>query len=138
MSSENSFLGTKRNGVEQMSGIVTFLPLIAIFGLMYFMMIKPQKKAADEKKKMMESLKKGDAIVTIGGLHGIVDEVVEVDRTVVIDCDGVFLTFERGAIARIKETAAPTPVEVKEEVLVEEPTVVEEVEVIEETPNETK
>lgn len=53
-------------------------------------------------------------------------------------CDGVFLTFERGAIARIKETAAATPVEVKEEVLVEEPTVVEEVEVIEETPNETK
>lgn len=110
-----------------MSGIISFLPFIAIIGVFYFFMMKPQKKAADEKKKMMDSLKKGDHIVTIGGLHGEVDEVNESDKTVSLDCDGIYLTFERAAIARILPSTPAEPVvsEVsltKEEVSVDEAT----------------
>lgn len=73
--------------------------------VMYFMMIRPQKKAAQKTQNMLDSLKAGDAVVTIGGLHGVVDEVREADKSVVLDCEGIYLTFERRAIARIKTTA---------------------------------
>lgn len=95
----------------EMDFIITILPFAAIMGLMYFMMIKPQKKAAEKTKNMLDSLKKGDGIVTIGGLHGIVDEINDVDKTVVLDCEGIFLTFERRAIARIKDVAVASTIE---------------------------
>ncbi|MGB3160772.1 MAG: preprotein translocase subunit YajC [Carnobacterium sp.] len=94
-----------------MEFIISILPFAAIMGLMYFMMIRPQKKAADKTKDMLASMKKGDGVVTIGGLHGIIDELNEADKTVVINCEGIFLTFERRAIARIKDLAAVATVE---------------------------
>ena len=81
--------------------IGAMLPFIVIMGLMYVLMIRPQQKKAKETQNMLSSLKKGDSVVTIGGLHGIVDEVIEASNTVVIDCEGIYLTFERRAIARI-------------------------------------
>lgn len=137
-----------RNGVDYtMSGIVSFLPFIVIIGVFYFLMMKPQKKAADEKKRMMDALKKGDSIVTIGGLHGEIDEINEVDKTVSLDCDGIYLTFERSSIARVTNSAPTTPVAssdvslVKEEVIeepVKEEIVEEAVVVEEETPTPTE
>lgn len=94
--------------------IGAMLPFIVIMGLMYLLMIRPQQKKAKETQNMLSSLKKGDSIVTIGGLHGIVDEVIETNNTVVIDCEGIYLTFERRAIARIitkAETTATTQTE---------------------------
>ncbi|GEK91463.1 preprotein translocase subunit YajC [Alkalibacterium kapii] len=81
--------------------IGAMLPFIVIMGLMYVLMIRPQQKKAKETQNMLNSLKKGDSIVTIGGLHGVVDEIIEPDNTVVIDCEGIYLTFERRAVARI-------------------------------------
>ncbi|HAJ69903.1 MAG: preprotein translocase subunit YajC [Alkalibacterium gilvum] len=77
------------------------LPFVVIMGLMYVLMIRPQQKKAKETQNMLNSLKKGDSIVTIGGLHGVVDEITEPENTVVIDCEGIYLTFERRAVARI-------------------------------------
>jgi len=91
--------------------ILNFLPFIAIMGLMYFMMIRPQKKAATKTQNMLNAMKKGDTVVTIGGLHGIIDEVNTTNNTVVIDCDGIFLTFEKKAIARVVTSVGATPVE---------------------------
>lgn len=68
---------------------------------MYFFMIRPQKKRADETKEMLNKLGKGDSVVTIGGLHGVIDEVDETAGTVVLDCEGIYLTFERRAIGRV-------------------------------------
>lgn len=102
-----------------MEFLVTILPFVAIFGLMYFMMIRPQKKAAEKTQNMLDALKVGDSVVTIGGLHGVIDEVNDADKTVIIDCDGIFLTFERRAIARIIEVAAEPPVSSDENVIVE-------------------
>lgn len=79
---------------------------------MYFMMIRPQKKAQEKTQSMLSSLKKGDAVVTIGGLHGLIDEVREADKTVVIDCEGIFLTFERRAIARVVTSATTDAVDI--------------------------
>ncbi len=86
--------------------IISLLPMIVLFGLMYFMLIRPQKRAADQKKQMVEAVKPGDGVVTIGGLHGIVDEVDTERRLVVLDCEGIFLTFELQAIANVKQSVS--------------------------------
>ena len=70
---------------------------------MYFLMIRPQQKAAKKAQEMLDSLEKGDAVGTIGGLHGIIDEVSADEKTIVLDCEGIYLTFERRAVSRIVE-----------------------------------
>ena len=86
-----------------MEFILSFMPFIALFAVMYFMLIRPQKKQAQKKQEMLNDMKPGDAVVTIGGLHGVVDEVSQSSQTVVLDCEGVYLTFTLGAIATITQ-----------------------------------
>lgn len=95
-----------------MDFIGALLPFALIMVLMYFMMIRPQKKAQQKQQNMLDSLKKGDAVVTIGGLHGLIDEVREADKTVILDCEGIFLTFERRAVARVVASATSDSVEI--------------------------
>ncbi|BDI02326.1 preprotein translocase subunit YajC [Ligilactobacillus murinus] len=90
------------------SSISTIVMFVVLFGLMYFMMIRPQKKQQQQHQEMMNALKPGDEIVTIGGLHGVVSEVNADKNIVTIDCDGVYLDFTRSAIARVLKKAAET------------------------------
>ncbi|MGX7092629.1 preprotein translocase subunit YajC [Hutsoniella sourekii] len=83
--------------------IGTLLPMLVMFGILYFMMIRPQQKAAQQKKNMLEELKPGDSVVTLGGLHGVVDEVSQSSQTVVLDCEGVYLTFSLQAIGQVTQ-----------------------------------
>ncbi len=62
---------------DMMGSLQQFLPLIVIFALFYFMMIRPQMKRAKEQKNMIESLQKGDEVVTVGGELGKVTKVSE-------------------------------------------------------------
>lgn len=77
------------------------ISMALLFGLMYFLLIRPQKQRAEETQNMLESLQAGDSVVTIGGLHGVIDEIIEEHNTVILDCEGIYLTFERRAVARI-------------------------------------
>lgn len=86
-----------------MEFILSFMPFIVLFAVMYFMLIRPQKKQAQKKQEMLNDMKPGDAVVTIGGLHGVVDEVSQSSQTVVLDCEGVYLTFTLGAIATVTQ-----------------------------------
>ncbi|WP_080146110.1 preprotein translocase subunit YajC [Marinilactibacillus piezotolerans] len=98
--------------MEALVGLLgTIGPFIVIIGIAYFLMIRPQQKRAREAQDMLNSLQKGDSIVTIGGLHGVIDEVQADGKTVVVDCEGIYLTFERRAIARIvtKADSAASP-----------------------------
>ena len=61
-------------------GIAQFIPLILIFIIFYFFLIRPQQKRVKEHKSMVETLKRGDEIITSGGIIGIVDRVMEDDR----------------------------------------------------------
>lgn len=80
-------------------GMSQFLLLGAMFVVLYFFMIRPQQKRAAETKKLRESLTKGSAVVTIGGLHGKIVDLTE--TSVVLEVDrGTRLTFDRTAIAR--------------------------------------
>ena len=66
------------------SGIGQFIPLILIFVIFYFFLIRPQQKKAKDHKQMTENLKRGDKIVTSGGIIGIVERVMDNDRAEVV------------------------------------------------------
>jgi len=66
------------------SGIGQFIPLILIFVIFYFFLIRPQQKKAKEHKLMTENLKRGDRIITSGGIIGIVERVMDNDRAEVL------------------------------------------------------
>ncbi|MGJ7920582.1 preprotein translocase subunit YajC [Neobacillus sp. LXY-4] len=77
-------------------------PLVVMFALFYFLLIRPQQKRQKAVNQMQADLKKGDKIVTIGGLHGFIDSIDE--GTVVIKCgDGSRLTYDRNAIREVTE-----------------------------------
>lgn len=79
--------------------------IVLMFVLMYFMMYRPQKKQQQERQKMLNQIKVGDPVITIGGLHGVIDSMNDADKTVVLDCDGIYLTFSRSAIRGVNKAA---------------------------------
>ncbi|MDD2352719.1 MAG: preprotein translocase subunit YajC [Atribacterota bacterium] len=58
-----------------MGGLEQFLPLIIIFAIFYFMLIRPQQQRQKKHKEMLEGLKVGDKVITIGGIYGIIREI---------------------------------------------------------------
>lgn len=83
-----------------MDTLVGLLPIIIMFVAMWFILIRPAQKKQKQTAQMQNSIKKGDRIVTIGGLHGEVDAIE--DGAVYIIVDGkTRLKFERQAIGRV-------------------------------------
>ena len=79
------------------------LPMIVIlFVFMYLFDIRPQRKQEKEKKKLLESIRKNDKVVTIGGLHGTVSSLKE-DTVLVTVADGVQLKFAKSSIQTVKK-----------------------------------
>mgnify|MGYP002640980208 CR=1 FL=1 len=78
-------------------GWMSMLPLFLILVVFYFFFIRPQTKKNKEQKKFREELKKGDKVVTIGGVHGKVAEMKE--TTIVLDCgNNIKLNIEKTAV----------------------------------------
>lgn len=82
-------------------GIVLYI--VVLVALMYFMLIRPQQKRQKETQQMMAAMAVGDSAVTIGGLHGVIAEIDETKNTITLDCEGVYLVFDRRAIARTQK-----------------------------------
>jgi len=79
-------------------------PFVLMFAVFYFLLIRPQQKKQKQRTAMLNQIKKGDKITTIGGLHGTVVELT--DDTVVIRVnDTTKMTFERSAISTIVSEA---------------------------------
>jgi preprotein translocase subunit YajC len=72
---------------------------VGIIGVFYFFMIRPQQKKQKEQKELLGNLKKGDSVVTIGGIHARVYTVEETTVTLELD-KGVKLTIDKSAVAR--------------------------------------
>lgn len=99
-------------------GLGTLIPLILMFVLFYFLLIRPQQKRQKAVNQMQSSLKKGDKIVTIGGLHGTIDSIDE--KKAVIKCgDGSRLTYDRSAIREVTESKKEVAQTPKQEVKLE-------------------
>jgi preprotein translocase subunit YajC len=83
------------SAVGEYSQIIFFVGIAVVF---YFFMIRPQQKKQKDQKKFLEEIKKGDSVVTIGGMHGKVHSLD--DATITLDVDkGTKLTFERSSIS---------------------------------------
>jgi preprotein translocase subunit YajC len=81
-------------------GFMTFLPFVAIIAIFYFLIIRPQNKKQKETQKMLAALKKGDKVVTIGGVHGTIQSVKEQSVVLKVD-DNTKIEFSRSAISSI-------------------------------------
>ena len=98
-------LGAASSSASSYSGMILIILMIA---LMYFFMIRPQQKQRKQHQDMMSQLHKGDEVVTIGRMHGKIDSINREDRTVTLDCEGIYLTFDMVAIARVVKPADTT------------------------------
>ena len=100
-------------------GYLSWIYLAAMVLLFYFVLIRPQRKQAKERTSMLSKLKKGDRVITIGGLHGTVTDLNDERVTLKVN-DTNRLVFERGSINTI--------VNQEEEKVEEKPETIEEVE----------
>src|SRR5574344_865504 len=82
-------------------GLTMMIPLILIVLIMYFFMIRPQNKKQKETEKMIAALKKGDKVVTIGGIHGVVSSTKEQTVVVKVD-DNTKLEINRSAVSGVE------------------------------------
>ena len=80
--------------------LTSFLPLIAIFVVFYFLLIRPQQKKAKEAKAMLEALQKGDEVVTAGGMLGRIAKISEQYVTLEIAAN-TEITIQRGAVSQL-------------------------------------
>jgi preprotein translocase subunit YajC len=85
--------------------LANLFPLALIFLIFYFILIRPQQKQQKEFKKMLESLKKNDQIVTVGGIHGTIINVKDKTLVVRID-DNARVEIDKSAIGRLEKAGA--------------------------------
>jgi preprotein translocase subunit YajC len=85
--------------------LITYGPLVLMFVVLYFLLIRPQQKRQKTRNQMLNSLKKGDKVVTIGGLHGTIMEITD-DIIVLRVNDATKMTFDRSAINAVSSTGA--------------------------------
>ncbi|MFC7704075.1 preprotein translocase subunit YajC [Plastorhodobacter daqingensis] len=89
------------------SAFTSFVPLILIFAIMYFLLIRPQQKKLKEHRTMVEALRRGDQIVTAGGLIGKVSKVKEDGELEVEIADGVRVRVVRHTVAQVLNKTEP-------------------------------
>ena len=86
-------------GAPQVNPLVQFMPIILMFVIFYFLLIRPQQKKQKELAKFRNSLEKGDKVVTLGGIYGVVAEVR--DQYVLVEVDSnVKLRIDKSAIVK--------------------------------------
>ncbi|CAM5794264.1 MULTISPECIES: preprotein translocase subunit YajC [Brevibacillus] len=96
-----------------MEGLQQFLPLIIMFVIFYFLLIRPQQKRQKQRNAMLASIKKGDKVVTIGGVHGTIQDISD-DTVTLRIAHNVHVTFDRGAVNNVVSSSNEPASESKE------------------------
>ena len=94
-------------GMLDQNTLIQFLPLILIFVVFYFLLIRPQQRKAKDQKAMLDALRRGDRVVTGGGIIGTVARVDNPEEVIVDIADGVRVRVLRGTISSV--LAKPDP-----------------------------
>jgi preprotein translocase subunit YajC len=94
--------GGGSSGTPQ-STLMSFAPIVAIVAIFYFLIIRPQNKKQKETKRMLDELKKGDRVVSIGGIHGVIQSVRESSVVIKVD-ESTKIEFSRSAIASVESS----------------------------------
>ncbi len=109
----NAILFQAQTGGSPEGGMfTTVIMLVLVFGIFYFLMVRPQQKKAKERQRMLDALKKGDKVVTAGGMHGTIAGID--DKTVLLEVStNLKLKFDRSAISNVAREAEPGVKETK-------------------------
>ena len=87
--------------------LIQFLPFVLIFAIMYFLIIRPQRQKAQKHRDMIANLRRGDTVVTAGGLIGKVNKVVDDSEVLLEVAEGVRVRVSRAAIADVRSKGEP-------------------------------
>ena len=98
--------GAPGGGSEGGGGLTTFIPLILMFAIFYFLLIRPQQKKAKQHRELLGNLRKGDKIVTTGGIYGEITGMSETAVTVEI-APKIRIKVARGNVAGVTAGQAP-------------------------------
>lgn len=110
----NILFASTQSGAAGGGGMLSLLPFVLIMLILYFLMIRPQSKRQKEKKLMIEAIKKGDRVVTIGGVHGTVVGLKNKGKIVVIKVDkNTNLTVVKSSIAGLAESVTEEDTQIK-------------------------
>jgi preprotein translocase subunit YajC len=104
---------------KQSNMFMSFLPMIAFVGILYFLLIRPQQKKSKQHQALVSSIKKGDKVITNSGIIATVSKIINDQEIMLEISDGVHCKFLRSAIANMFEKTAeesPKPIEKKETV----------------------
>lgn len=102
------------NAAEGGSPLMSMLPFVLIIGVIYFLMIRPQAKKAKQQKEMINAIKKGDKIITIGGIYGTVTEVKDISLKIMI-AKGVEMEIDKNSASNVLTNNQVQPTEEKKE-----------------------
>lgn len=91
------------NGQPAGNPLMSMLPLILMFVVLYFLMIRPQQKKAKELKKMLEEVRKGDKVVTAGGICGVIANVKDGNIVTIKIAENVRVDFVKSAITQVEK-----------------------------------
>jgi preprotein translocase subunit YajC len=112
------------NGIESLAGFVatsaasggifggdmmSVLPFVAIIAIMYFLMIRPQQKKEKQRQSMVSALKRGDRVLTTGGLIGTIHKVVDEGELLVEIAEGTRVRLLSGAVSQLLDKTSTTP-----------------------------
>lgn len=90
-----------------MEGLQQFIPLILIFAIMYFLLIRPQQKKMKEHRAMVEAVRKGDQVITQGGIIGKISRVKDADEVELEVAAGVKVRLVKSTIAQVLSKTEP-------------------------------
>ena len=99
-------MGTSGAEGGQGGGLTAFIPIILMFAIFYFLLIRPQQRKAKVHKEMLGSLKKGDKVISSGGLHGVITGITDTVVTMEI-APKIRVKVSRGSIAAVTTRGEP-------------------------------
>jgi len=107
----SAFAQTPDSGPSPLGSIgANLVPLLAIFAVFYVLLIRPQQRKLDDQEKMIKALKRGDRIITGGGMHGKVVKILDDNEHVMVEiADGVQVKIVRNTISTLAAKIEPAP-----------------------------
>ncbi|MDX2144654.1 MAG: preprotein translocase subunit YajC [Rhodospirillaceae bacterium] len=97
-------------GGDPASAFTAFIPLILIFVVFYFLLIRPQQKKVKEHRAMLDAIRRGDRVITNGGIIGLVTKVLEAERELQVEiAENVRVRVVRDMVASVVSKTEPVP-----------------------------
>jgi preprotein translocase subunit YajC len=96
-----------QTGADAWSSYTTFVPFILVFAIMYFLILRPQQRRAKQHSEMVKNLRRGDTVISSGGLVGKVTKVLDDDQVEIEIADGVRVRQMRQMVSEVRTKGEP-------------------------------